>query len=277
MRHPRALRLWPALSLVALVTHPGCRRDRVPEAVELGPLAAGPMDQVMAKLVRAHYDPQALGLKELAFTAEMSLPKHQTLVSAEGSWKAGDGPRVKILQTTRKGKVEHKPPDPGLGQQIWTSLQYQLQNFLDGMGSGFLSRRLAEWQKISGKCQMVGEKLSLSFDEGKSRSVVTVGPGYVVERVENRVAGTMTRSMEYHYQTERGRNLVTSAELRLKLENEATLPAKALKGLKGSDGMRFELAYQQVQGLLLPVRLRKLTPGLQDEAIVTIHYTAIKR
>jgi hypothetical protein len=248
------------------------------EPLALGPLREETADQVVAKLVRAHYDPQSLGLVELAFALEFAQTKTGAGATGEGRWKKGETPDVELHSVSRGGKIETAPADKDLQAQISTSLKYQLQNLLAGLGRGFLSQRLEGWEKLQGKARLVegGAEQLLSFSEKFGDTEVTVGRDYVVERVVNRSPKKVTRSVYYTYRTEAGRHLVTRAVFRVVVEPDAKIPPQATAGLKGSDGMLSEITYDRVGGFLLPIRLRKLTPATGDDLTVTLRYTKLR-
>jgi hypothetical protein len=251
----------------------GIRGRATPLApLELGPLSEGNLRDTVDQLARAHYDPLALGLTELGFEAELVLPKRDTRARGRGSWRKGGHPEITLQSVTRKGKTETSPSEPGIRSQIWDSLRLQLQNLLEGLGRGFLSERLEAWRKLEGRAALKADRLLLSFSDEGGTNEVTVGAGYLVERVVSRSPKRVTRSMEYRYEQEGGRNRVTSAIFRVEIEAGADLPPRAVKVMGGQDGMRFELGYATVGGYRLPVKLRKVSPKLDDEIEVTLRY-----
>jgi hypothetical protein len=251
-------------------------RARPIEAIKLCPLAAAVAREVVDRLIQAHYDPEALGLEELAFEATLELHKTKTKAHATGSWRKGAAPELELVRVDRKGMSESAPSDPGVGQQIWTSLRLQLQNLLEGLGRGFLSQRLAAWRRLEGRTALKGDKLELAFSDEGGENEVTIGEGWVVERVVSRSPKKATRSMAYAAEREGGRNLVTRALFRAQVEPGSELPSRAVKVLEAQDGMRFEIGYGTFGGYRLPTRLRKVSPRTDEVVEVSLRYTGLR-
>ena len=260
-----------ALSL--LLGLPACRRKG--PSLQLPALAALPADQALANMVRAHYSPITLGLAELEFEVDLSLPQLHTRMQGIGSWRKGQRPSVKVKRVEREGKTETTPKDPGVGQQIWVALQFQTEHLLDGLGSGFMSERLAHWQALKGQSKLEGDKLVLSFNEPSGDSLVTVGAGWVVSKVENRSPKKVDRWMEYQHRLENGRNLTTEARMHVKINEGANLPPGEVTLQKSQEGLTFRIDYQQTGAFVLPTQLRK-TSSRGEEQLLKLHYTKVK-
>jgi hypothetical protein len=246
------------------------------EPLALGPLAEGNLQAVVDKLARAHYDPEALGLAELGFEAELVLAKKATSARGRGSWRKGGRPEVKLVAVTRAGKAEAAPSEPGVKTQIWESLRLQLQNLLEGLGRGFLSQRFADWRKLEGRASLKEGKLQLTFGDDGGTNEVTIGEGYRVERVVHRSVKRVNRTMTYELEEEGGRNRVIRAVFQVEIEAGADLPPRALQLLEAQQGQRYELRYATVGGFRLPVSLRKVNPKLGDELEVKLRYTGLR-
>jgi len=282
-------RSWLVLSLL-LALLPGCRRlapgagvgsgglSTAPAPLKTGPLVVEPVGEVAKKLVAAHYEPAALGLRELGFDVELRLKKTSSRATGTGKWKQGGGrPEVALREVERRGQREQQAADPGVGTQIWQSLRFQTEALLDGLGQGFLSRRLQEWQRLgSGKVALESGKLVLRFGSEGGETAVTVGEGYRVERVEHRSPKKINRTMTYEHQLEGGRNLVTRARLAVTIDEGSGMTAQQVTSLRSTDGMLFEIGYERVGGFLLPVRLRTQMKAPEEETVVTVRYTSAR-
>jgi hypothetical protein len=281
------------LALLTLLT--GCPREAPPPPgggtaglapspsvtappLQLGELAQEPLAAVVDKLTRAHYDAQSHGLRQLAFSVELTLSKAKTQATATGRWRQGEQvPVVEITSISRQGKPEPRPQDDsGIGWQMWTSLRLQLQNLLEGLGRGFLAQRLGQWRGLEGKSALRDGKLVLTFGDKEGETEVQVGKGYVVERVTHRSPKGVTRSMTYTHQREGGRNLVTRAVFGMQMDPSAEVSRLSKKVVRMTDQMVFEITYTRVGGYLLPSQLRKTMPGDGDQITVKISYTEAK-
>lgn len=245
------------------------------------PLKVEPMAAVVTKLISTHYDAQNLGLKEIQFKVGFSLKRTAVKAQAEGWWQIGGPPEVKLLQVERAGK-KLAPPSKGeakaVGQNIaWEQLRYKLLKLVEGVGNGFLSRRLLDWKALPGEVQLKQGKLQLTMKQ-KQLGVVTVvvGPGYVVEQVSVRSPRGIVRSMIYSYQRDQGRNLVTKAVLTAHAEPGTKVPQRTQMGIKAADQTAIEISYAKVGRYLLPVKVRKVMPNIKEELALKIEYLSAK-
>jgi hypothetical protein len=270
---------WLALSRLEpkgtrVIIDPAGVAPRLPP-LKLPPLSALPSDQAVENLIRAHYDPSRMGLRELAYRVDLALPQLKTRMQGTGTWQRDGSVEVKVRSVERKGKTELAPADPGIGTQVWTALEYQTEGLLEGMGKGFLSQRLAQWKKLKGESRLEGKTLLLRFHEESGETVVSVGEGWVVQKVESFSPKKVKRWMEYRHRLEQGYNIVTFARMRVHVEEGADIPPGGVKMLKSGDGLTFQLEYGDVAGYQLPVQLRK-TSSRGEEALLRLVYTAAK-
>lgn len=246
--------------------------------VKTGPLAEAPVAEVAAKLLAAHYDAEGLGLKELQYTLEFSSKKTATEVKASGWWQSGGPPEVKLLEVKRAGK-KLAPPGKNpeeVGQNLaWEELRRKMLRLMDGVGNGYLARRLFDWKAHSGTVKLDKKQLRMLFKQKMGETEVLVGEGYVVQQVTVRARG-IVRSMKYKTRREQGRNLVTSARLEARVEKSAKLPRRAHKVMQAANGTTFELQYGKAGRYLMPVKLRKVIPSVGEEMTLLIKYQSAK-
>ena len=248
------------------------------QPVKTRPLVEAPVGAEATHLLEAHYDAEGLGLKELQYTLEFKSKRGATEAKASGWWQSGAPPVVKLLEVRKAGK-KLVPPGKNpeeVGQKIaWEALSHKLLKLVDGMGNGFLARRLFDWKALSGTVKLQKKKLTLKFKQEFGETEVLVGEGYVVQKVTVRSKG-IVRSMSYESRTEQGRNLVNRARLKAFVEKGAKLPKRAHKVMQAADGTTFELAYSKVGRYLMPVKLRKVIPALGEDLTLTITYKSAK-
>lgn len=233
--------------------------------------------EVVAKLIQAHYDAEALGLRELGFSLAFSSKKLGIEAKAEGSWTSGSAPKVTLTHVQKDGK-EVPPPKKDEAGDVgklmgWSDLEFKVLKLVEGIGNGFLSRRLFDWSKISGTKSEEGERLILTFTEGDGGVTrVKIGPRYVVEQVSMRFKQGFSRSMEYKYKFENGRNLVAEAVMTSTVDPGVKLHRRATSTLKLSEGTRFGIEYGPVGRYVLPVKLTKLIPAMGEDMSLAITY-----
>ncbi len=248
------------------------------QPVKMGPLAEAPLKDVAVKLLSAHYDAEGLGLKELQYDLELSSKKTRTKTRASGWWQSGGPPEVTLSQVQKNGKTLAKPgknPEEVGQNMAWEALRHQLLRLMDGVGNGYLARRLFDWKALAGTVKLQKGKLVLRFKQEFGHTEVLVGQGYVVQQVTVRAKG-IVRSMSYKTRLEQGRNLVTSARLEARVEKGSKLPKRAHKVMQAANGTTFELKYQKVGRYLLPVMLRKLIPAMGEDLTLKIKYRSAK-
>jgi len=245
------------------------------EPLKLGRLSVEPFKKVAAKLRRAHYDAESLGVQELRFDLQYRGKLQQVQVLAQGTWRRGKKPQLKLLKVLRFGKELPPPADKDVGQKIaWERLREKLDRLVQGIGSGFLSQRIQSWTKLEGQVSKRGGKLHLSFEQEMGKTEVVVGRKYTVEKVSVVSPRGFTRSMSYKHRLEGGRNLVKEALLRGRTHKK--MRQKAEMVIRSIDGTRFSIRHQQVGRFWLPVKLDKEVPKLKDKISMTIKYQSVK-
>lgn len=246
--------------------------------VKIRPLEEAPLEVVATRLLEAHYDAEGLGLKELQYTLEFTSKKSRTEAKASGWWQSGGPPEVTLLEVRKAGK-KLTPPGKNpeeVGQNIaWEGLRGKLLKLVDGMGNGFLARRLFDWKALSGTVKLQKKTLRLQFKQEFGETVALVGEGYVVRQVTVRTKG-IVRSMSYQSRTEQGRNLVTRALLKAYVAQDAKLPKRAHKVMQAANGTTFELEYGKVGRYLMPMKLRKVIPAMGEDLTLVITYKSAK-
>jgi hypothetical protein len=238
----------------------------------LGPLRQEPAKAVMAKLLAAHYSPTSAGLQRLSFAVTFTWNRHQLTAKGEGRWKQSGGPEVELTSVERRGKIEHAPDELGVGRQIWASIKEQIESLLEGLGRGFLSDRLAQWQNLEGQSTRQKNNLVLELSSEDGPYTVLIDAHYAVEKVTTRSAAGITRGLVYQSRVVDGRNLITRAVYQARADAGAKLPVRDERIIKGSDGMTFEIDYDRVGRYYLPIRLHKNSPGTGDDVQLTIKY-----
>jgi hypothetical protein len=249
------------------------------EPITPGELQVGTVAEVAAKLERTHYDAEALGLRQVRFSLRYRSKKDGVEAQVDGRWHSGGPPEVSLGEVSRKGvKLEPPGDDPeDLGQKLaWDRLKKKILKLVEGIGNGFLSRRIFDWKSVTGgEVKKKGDRLVLSFSQDKMGQVtVVVGEGYRVQKVTAVSPLGFSRSMSYQTEVVDGRNLVTSAVLEGKLKKK--LHKRARQVMATLDGTRFEIAYGKVGRYLLPVKLHKVIPGTQDELELQFTYQEAK-
>lgn len=274
-KQPKAVKPAPKERVYVPRTYP----EPAPiQPVKAQPLARAPVKQVVTRLTEVHYDAEALGLRELQYKLHFISRREKIDARASGWWQSGGPPEVKLLQVKRDGKQLQRPGKKAeeVGQNIaWTGLRYQLQKLMDGVGNGFLARRLFDWKKREGTVKLQGKKLQLVLNQEMGKTEVTVGPGHRVLSVTVRSRG-IVRSMHYKYRMEQGRNLVSGARLEASVEQGTKLPKRAYSVMKAANGTIFELEYKKAGRYLLPVKLHKKVPGTGQELTLEIEYLSAK-
>ncbi len=246
------------------------------EDIDLGPLKVESWPQVVAKLERAHYDAEVLGLREVRFTLSYR-SKRQAAVEAlaKGRWKPGGPPELELTQVKRDGKVLAAPEgEEQIGQKVaWERLHYKLLKLIEGLGNGFLSRRIFDWRSARGAVKQEGDHLLLTYTQEKlGQTTIEVGPGYAVQRVSIVAPEGYTRSMTYKTRSEGGRNLVVDGLFSTRMDKP--LHDKARITLEAMDGNRFQISYDKVGRYWLPVKLVKTIPKLAEQLDVELKYEA---
>jgi hypothetical protein len=247
-----------------------------PPALDLGPLVKEEAKKVFEKLLSAHYDPEALGLRELEYSVEFESKLGKATARGKGEWKSGTPPTMVLTELRRDGKVETEPGSNEAAKQEWTSWQERIHQLLDGLTNGYLSRRIEDWKAKPSKVALKDGKLELSFEDKDNQTTVVIGPGYKVETVNNHYERGISRSMAYTHRVEGGRNLVVKALLHAAVDPGSKLPPRATTVMTAADKTLFEITYDSVGRYLLPVKLHKVIPAQAEEMTLTVRYTAVR-
>lgn len=248
--------------------------------IDLGPLKAGPLAEVVERLNTAHYDAEALGLQSVEGRVEMTSKKMGVLARAKVKWTSASTPVVTLVEVEKGGK---KIPAPvgdtpnQIGAAIgWSDLQFKILKLVEGLGNGYLAHRLLEWKESKGEVALDGQTLRLTLQQGEQGTVtVEVGERYEVRKVTATHPKGFTRAMTYEMQTHQGRNLVTGAVLEAKTAKGAKLHKRASMMLKAIHGTRVEIGYGEAGRFFLPVKLRKLVPSMAEELTMAITYDKV--
>lgn len=252
----------------------GIGRGDAPPAVPSLRLEKLPFARAVERLTERHYDPARLGLKTLRFRLALRSVKDQTDATAEGYVRVGSAPDVRVHRILRQGKPTDATSE--VGQLIWKGMRFQLRRLLEGLGSGFLAERLAQWKGVAGESALSDGHLRLTIQEPSGKTEILVGPAWQVEKVTHVASQGVTRTMSYTTRLEGGRSLVTGAVMGVMIDPSSTLPKRGKAMLRFADQSRFEVQYAKVGRYLLPVRLRKSVPSRHDEVEVTLTYTTVQ-
>lgn len=249
-------------------------KGKIP-ALELGALKKESAREVVAKLIEAHYDAERLGLRELKFKLDYASKRKDTSTKGEGGWKSGGAPTVALTSIVQSGKT--LKPETKLHQQMFQAMTYRMRRLLDGLGNGFLSRRLHDLKKLDGEVEKKGKRLELRFalkDEAGSKMTLVVGERYQVERIERTSPKGVVRAMQYEYQLEGGRNLMRSARMMVRFADNTKIPQKARVKLTAANNTLFQISYKKVGRFFVPTHLHKTMPASGDEISLGLSYSA---
>ncbi|MBW2732721.1 MAG: hypothetical protein JRH20_10045 [Deltaproteobacteria bacterium] len=243
--------------------------------LKLHALKKGAVRDVLKKLIEAHYDAERLGLRELRFKLAYASMHRNTSTKGEGHWRSGGPPSVKLGNIMQDGKTLARKSK--VHQQMYQAMTYRMRRLLDGLGNGFLSRRLHDLKDLDAKVEKKNGTLELHFDlkdEAGSKMMVVVGKGYRVERIERSSTKGVIRGMKYDYQLEGGRNLVRSAQMMVRFTDDTKIPKKARAKLAAGNNSLFQIRYKKIGRFFVPIRLHKKMPATLGEITLDLTYSA---
>ncbi len=247
---------------------------------------------MLDKLIRAHYDPELLGLQRLSFTARMKLhnPKGKTDVAVRGSWQRGKPPEVELARVVRDGKDVKRDND--FNKTIWTSLKYRARRLLDGLGHGFLHQRFAHFKGLladpptdgtkqqaapgqapKATVRKVGDKLELIFEEAKAgKTTFLIARNYRVVQLTNVAPVGISRKMRYEHTMRGGRNLVKQATMSVTIAKDSAMKQKGKLVMQAADGMTYRFRFIKVGRHFLPARLDRKMPATKGQMTIDLQY-----
>lgn len=273
----------PAASKPTAPTPP--RNDLPPPIVGAIPplkipaLAKGPAPALVAQLRQAHYDPERLGLREVRFKLTYLEKLTETRATAEGSWKSGGPPQLSLSGLWRKGAAVAK--DNKRRENMHTALTFRLRRLLDGLGNGFLSRRLFDWRQREGKVEVLGDggrrlTYQVANEFSKETVVVEIDAQARIRSVERRSQRGVNRKMSYTYKMVDGRNLVQSGTVSITFADNAEIRGKLRKKLSTMQGMSYQFTFTKVGRFWLPTQIYRRSPALAREISLALTYEAAK-
>lgn len=166
-------------------------------------------------------------------------------------------------------------------EKMHTALTFRLRRLLDGLGNGFLSRRLFDWRKREGKVEVLangGRRLTyqVANEFSKEQVIVEIDAQARIRSVERRSARGVNRKMTYIYKMVDGRNLVSSGTVSISFADNAKLRGKLRKKLSTMQGMTYQFTYAKVGRFWLPTQIYRRSPALVREIALTLSYEAAK-
>ncbi len=238
--------------------------------------------ELVAAIQAAHYDPERLGLRKLGLSLSYLDKKRNIKIEASGSWQSRSPAQVTISKLTRDGKILGK--ESKRHQQMHQALTFRLRRLLEGLGNGFLTHRLYSWADQPGKVAAVkgdtikGAAVSLSMDVNNEfnaeKVVVTVDDKARVVHVKRTSSRGVVREMSYAYRMIDGRNLVSSATVKVSLANAPKLKGRMRVRLMSMDGMSFQFTYGKVGRFWLPKTIYRKSPKIGQEIALDLTYAA---
>lgn len=269
----------PSAKLAPLPPLPKPIEGPLPAHTPKKPSAKLTSKQLVAALQAAHYDPERLGLRKLSFTLSYLDKKRSIKIDAKGSWTSRSPAEVTITKLTRDGKALGK--ETKRQQQMHQALTFRLRRLLDGLGNGFLTKRLYAWADKPGKVAAAKAnkgKVSLTMDVknefNSEKVVVTVDDMARVEHVRRASNRGVVREMRYAYRMIDGRNLVSTATAKVSLANAPKLKGRMRMRLMSMDGMNFQFTYTKVGRFWLPKTIYRRSPKVGQEIALELEYDA---
>lgn len=273
----------PATSKPATPTPP--RNDLPPPIVGAIPpwktpaLAKATAPAIVAQLREAHYDPERLGLRELRFKLTYLEKLTETRATADGSWKSGAPPQLTLSGLWRKGAAVGK--DNKRRENMHTALTFRLRRLLDGLGNGFLSRRLFDCRQREGKVELLGDGgrrliYQVANEFSKEKVVVEIDVQARIRSVERRSQRGVNRKMTYTYKMVDGRNLVQSGTVSITFADNAKIRGKLRTKLSTMQGMSYQFTFTKVGRFWLPTQIYRRSPALGREISLALTYQAAK-
>jgi macrodomain Ter protein organizer (MatP/YcbG family) len=231
--------------------------------------------QLVHALQAAHYDAEHLGLRQLSFKLSYLDKKRRIKIEAKGRWTSRSPAEVEISSLSRDGKPVAKDTEPH--KKMYQALTFRLRRLLDGLGKGFLTRRLYAWRDRPGKLAAVkGGKLSLTMDVknefNAEKVVVLVDDKSRIEKVTRRSNRGVVRAMSYRYRMIDGRNLVSTATASVRFEGKAQIKRRMRTRLMSMDGMNFQFTYAKFGRFYLPKSIYRRSPKIGQEIAIELSY-----
>jgi hypothetical protein len=236
-----------------------------------------PTKRMVDSLINAHYDPLALGLWLLEFDVTLTTKRKQSKVVASGTWHKSGRLELKLSHVERSGRRVPRSP---ISHMLYQHAELRLKRLLDGLGRGFLSKRLMEWKTLRGKIAS-GQKgaitisLSSKSEFGVSRIEAIVDKGFKIAKVTRHSPHGVSRSIAYRYRDELNRNLVTGGKMAVAFSADSKVPQKARRKLQASNEARYEIRYGRKGRFLLPTTFIKRLPAMKETMTLELRYKKV--
>ena len=161
---------------------------------------------------------------------------------------------------------------------MYQAMTFRLRRLLEGLGNGFLSRRLTAWLQREGKVRSLpGGKLEVEYavknEFNDEKVTLLIDKRHRIERVTRHSNRGVTRTMRYTYQMIDGRNLVSRGDVSVSFDDNAKIDGKLRVRLMTMDGMIYQLTYKKIGRFYLPTQIYRKSPKLAQQISLDLTYT----